>query len=140
MALKGSQSEGNLRAAFAREAQTHRRLHYFARRADIEGHAGIAELFRSLAEGESGHSFGHLEFLEEIGDPLSGKPLGDTAASLRAAIAGEAEEADTLYAEYAATARGEGLGELGEWFDSVGSAERVHVELLRRALEELEGA
>ncbi|GAC1570762.1 MAG: rubrerythrin family protein [Candidatus Dormibacteria bacterium] len=137
MGLQGTASEANLREAFAREAQTHRRLHYFARRADIEGQAAVAGMLRQIAEGETGHAFGHLEFLEEVGDPLSGEPLGDTRANLQAALAGEAADADDHYAQWAATARAERLVELADWFDACAEAERAHAALLRRLLDEL---
>ena len=65
MALKGTRTEENLRAAFAAEAQTNRRYLYFAQQADIEGDTDAAELFRAAAEAETGHAFGHLEFLEK---------------------------------------------------------------------------
>jgi rubrerythrin len=33
---------------------------YFAQKADVEGCPDVAALFRSVAEGETGHEFGHL--------------------------------------------------------------------------------
>ena len=54
MELKGSQTEGNLKAAFAGESQANRRYLYFAQQADIEGHNDVAMVFRSTAEGETG--------------------------------------------------------------------------------------
>jgi len=109
MALKGTRTEKNLRAAFAAEAQTNRRYLYFAQQADIEGQTEAAELFRTAAEAETGHAFGHLEFLESSGDPLTGKPLGTTRLNLEAALAQEKDEAETSYPEMARIAREEGL-------------------------------
>ena len=37
MQLKGSQTEGNLKEAFAGESQANRRYLYFANKADVEG-------------------------------------------------------------------------------------------------------
>ena len=62
--LKGTKTEDNLKAAFAGESQANRRYLYFAQKADIEGHNDVAVVFRSTAEGETGHAHGHLEFLE----------------------------------------------------------------------------
>ncbi|MGH8810281.1 MAG: ferritin family protein, partial [Noviherbaspirillum sp.] len=62
--LKGSKTEANLKFAFAGESQANRRYLYFASKADIEGQNDIAALFRSTAEGETGHAHGHLEYLE----------------------------------------------------------------------------
>ena len=75
MSLKGSKTEQNLKDAFAGESQANRRYLYFASKADIEGQNDVAALFRSTAEGETGHAHGHLEFLEHgSGDPATGLP------------------------------------------------------------------
>ena len=85
--LKNSKTEENLKAAFAGESQANRRYLYFAQKADIEGYNDVAAVFRSTAEGETGHAHGHLEFLEETGDPATGEPIGSTGDNLKAAIA-----------------------------------------------------
>src|SRR2546427_4890939 len=69
--LKGTKSFGNLKEAFAGESQANRRYLYFARRADIEGYPDVGGLFRDTSEAETGHAFGHLDFLKEVGDPAS---------------------------------------------------------------------
>ena len=74
MELKGSKTENCLKEAFAGESQANRRYLYFANKADIEGQNDVAALFRSTAEGETGHAHGHLEFLEAVGDPATGLP------------------------------------------------------------------
>ena len=74
--LKGSKTEDNLKAAFAGESQANRRYLYFAQKADVEGYNDVAAVFRSTAEGETGHAHGHLEFLEVSGDPATGLPIG----------------------------------------------------------------
>ena len=71
--LKGSKTVDNLKAAFAGESQANRRYLYFAQKADVEGYNDVAAVFRSTAEGETGHAHGHLEFLEEVGDPARGR-------------------------------------------------------------------
>ena len=97
MELKGSQTEENLKAAFAGESQANRRYLYFAQKADIEGHNDVAAVFRSTAEGETGHAHGHLEYLEACGDPATGEPIGDTVANLKASIVGETHEYTDMY-------------------------------------------
>ena len=82
MSLKGTKTEDNLKAAFAGESQANRRYLYFAQKADIEGYNDVAAVFRSTAEGETGHAHGHLEFLEETGDPATGEPLNAVAFDL----------------------------------------------------------
>ncbi|MHC8491339.1 rubrerythrin family protein [Thalassospira sp. SM2505] len=139
MALKGTRTEKNLRAAFAAEAQTNRRYLYFAQQADIEGQTEAAELFRTAAEAETGHAFGHLEFLESSGDPLTGKPLGTTRLNLEAALAQEKDEAETSYPEMARIAREEGLEDVAAWFESVARGEAAHAERIERLLNRLSG-
>lgn len=60
-------------------------------------------MFRSTAEGETGHAHGHLEFLEAVGDPATGLPIGDTAKNLGAAVAGETHEYTDMYPGFART-------------------------------------
>ena len=109
MSLKGSKTEENLKAAFAGESQANRRYLYFAQKADIEGYNDVATVFRSTAEGETGHAHGHLEYLEEVGDPATGKPIGETKANLASAIEGETHEYTDMYPGMAKTAREEGF-------------------------------
>ena len=135
MQLKGSKTEENLKEAFARESQANRRYLYFAQKADIEGYNDVAVVFRSTAEGETGHALGHLEFLEEIGDPATGEPIGATNANLRAAIAGETHEYTDLYPGMAKTAREEGFEEIADWFETLAKAEKSHAGRFQKALE-----
>src|SRR3989337_2398015 len=108
MKLKGSRTEENLKYAFAGESQANRRYLYFATKADIEGYNDVSTVFRSTAEGETGHAHGHLEYLEQCGDPATGLPIGPTAANMKAAIAGETHENTDRYPGMAKAARDEG--------------------------------
>ncbi|MBY4598357.1 rubrerythrin family protein [bacterium BD-1] len=137
MELKGSRTEANLKAAFSSEAQANRRYLYFAQKADIEGLADIAAVFRSTAEGETGHALGHLEYLEACGDPATGLPIGDTASNLRSAIAGETHEYADLYPGMAKVARDEGFDEIADWFETLAKAERSHANRFQKALDDL---
>jgi rubrerythrin len=135
--LSGTQTHQNLTEAFARDSQTNRRYLWFAQQADVEGHPDVAALFRSVAEGETGHTYGHLEFLAEVGDPVSGEPIGATEENLRAAIAGETHEFTEMYPRFAATAREEGFDEIAEWFESLARAEQGHAGRFEQGLESL---
>src|SRR6201996_9782081 len=97
MPLATSKTVENLKAPFAGETQATRRYLYFAQKADVEGPNDVASVFRSTAEGETGHAHGHLEFMEEVGDPATGLPIGETSNNLKAAIAGEAHEDTDMY-------------------------------------------
>ena len=138
MDLKGSRTHENLKKAFAGESQANRRYLYFARIADIEGHADIGGLFRDIAEGETGHAHGHLEFLHKVGDPATDEPMGTTLENLKSAIAGETYESDEMYPEMAATAREEGFEEIARWFETIARAEKSHAGRFRKAIESLD--
>jgi rubrerythrin len=133
--LKGTKTHQNLKEAFAGESQANRRYIYFARKADVEGYADIAALFRSVSEGETGHAFGHFDFLAEVGDPVTDVPVGDTADNLRSAIAGETYEYTEMYPGFARTAREEGFEEIGEWLETLARAEKSHAGRFTAGLE-----
>ena len=137
MSLKGSKTEQNLKDAFAGESQANRRYLYFASKADIEGQNDVAALFRSTAEGETGHAHGHLEFLEEVGDPATGLPIGTSRQNLAAAVAGETHEYTDMYPGMAKTARDEGHDEIADWFETLAKAERSHANRYTKALDAL---
>jgi rubrerythrin len=137
MSLKGSKTQDNLAAAFAGESQANRRYLYFAQKADIEGYNDVAAVFRSTAEGETGHAHGHLEFLEEVGDPATGEPIGDTVANLKSAIIGETHEYTDMYPGMARTAREEGFDEIASWFETLAKAEKSHAGKFQRTLDEV---
>ena len=137
MGLKGSKTEQSLRDAFAGESQANRRYLYFANKADIEGQNDVAALFRSTAEGETGHAHGHLEFLEQVGDPATGLPIGSSRQNLTAAVAGETHEYTDMYPGMAKTAREEGFDEVADWFQTLAKAERSHANRYQKALDAL---
>ncbi|HYT39803.1 MAG TPA: rubrerythrin family protein, partial [Acidimicrobiia bacterium] len=95
--LKSSKTHDNLKEAFAGESQANRRYLYFAQKADVEGYPDVAALFRSVAEGETGHAFGHFDFLAEVGDPVTGVPVGSTTDNLKSAGEGETYEYTEMY-------------------------------------------
>ncbi len=107
--LKGTKTHENLKEAFAGESQANRRYLYFAQKADVEGYPDVAALFRSVAEGETGHAFGHFDFLAEVGDPVTGVAVGPTEDNLKSAIEGETYEYTEMYPGFAKTARDEGF-------------------------------
>ena len=137
MSLKGSKTEENLKEAFAGESQANRRYLYFAKKADIEGYNDVASVFRSTAEGESGHAHGHLEYLEEVGDPATGKPIGETKDNLVSAVAGETHEYTDMYPGMAKTAREEGFEEIADWFETLAKAEKSHAGRFTKALDDM---
>lgn len=138
MDLKGSKTEENLKEAFAGESQANRRYLYFASKADVEGYNDVSAVFRSTAEGETGHAHGHLEFLEAVGDPVTDKPIGSTAQNLESAIAGETYEYTDMYPGMAKVARDEGFEEIADWMETLAKAERSHANRFQKALDTLD--
>ena len=135
MDLKESKTAENLKDAFAGESQANRRYLYFAQKADIEGAPDVAAVFRSTAEGETGHAHGHLEYLEEVGDPATGEKMGETEDNLKSAIAGETHEYTDMYPGMARTAREEGFEEIADWFETLAKAEKSHAGKFQRTLD-----
>jgi rubrerythrin len=135
--LNGTQTHDNLKAAFAGESQANRRYLYFAQKADVEGQPDVAALFRSVAEGETGHAFGHFDFLAEVGDPATGVAVGATSDNLKSAVAGETYEYTEMYPGFAKTARDEGFEEVAEWLETLARAEKSHAGRFQGALDAL---
>ena len=100
----------------------------------------VGGLFRDTSEAETGHAFGHLDFLKEVGDPATGEPIGNTESNLKAAIEGETYEYTQMYPGMAKTAREEGFEELAEWFETLAKAERSHANRFTKGLESLDNA
>ena len=140
MSLDGTKTEANLKHAFASESQANRRYLYFAQKADIEGYPDAAGLFKNVADGETGHAHGHLEFLATLGsgDPATGLPIGSTEDNYRASIAGETYEYTEMYPGFAKTARDEGFAEIAEWFETLARAEKSHAGRFTSGLASLE--
>src|SRR5262245_60806778 len=136
-AMKGTKTHDNLKAAFAGESQANRRYLYFAAKADVEGHNDVSALFRSTAEGETGHAHGHLEYLESVGDPATNLPIGRPRQHRKAEVAGEADEDTDMYPGMAKEARGEGFAEIADWFETLAKAERSHANRFQKALDSL---
>jgi rubrerythrin len=136
-ALKGTKTHENLKEAFRGESQANRRYLYFARRADIEGYPDIGGLFRDTSEAETGHAFGHLDFLKEVGDPATEEPFGSTEQNLKSAIAGETYEFTQMYPGFAKSARDEGFDEIAEWFETLAKAEKSHAGRFSKGLQNL---
>jgi rubrerythrin len=80
--LKGSKTQKNLKDAFAGESMANRRYLYFAKVADVEGYPEIAGNFRDTAEGETGHTQRHLDYLKKVDDATTDLRFGDTVVNL----------------------------------------------------------
>ena len=129
MELKGTKTEQNLMAAFAGESQARNKYTYFASVAKKEGYEQIAELFLKTADNEKEHAKLWFKALGE---------LGDTAANLAAAAAGENYEWTDMYDKFAKDAEEEGFKQLAYQFRAVAAIEKAHEERYRALLANVE--
>ena len=129
MELKGSKTEKNLMAAFAGESQARNKYTYFASVAKKEGYEQIAAIFQKTADNEKEHA---KLWFKELGE------LGDTAANLAAAAAGENYEWTDMYATFAKEAEEEGFTALAYKFRAVAAIEKSHEERYRALLNNVE--
>ena len=136
--LNGTKTHQNLKDAFAGESQANRRYLYFAKVADVEGYPEVSGLFKDTADGETGHAHGHLDYLKQVGDPATGLPIGNTAKNLKAAVAGETHEYETMYPGMAKEARADGFEDIAEWFETLAKAEKSHAGRFTKALGSLD--
>jgi rubrerythrin len=139
VSLKGTKTEENLKQAFARESQANLRYLYFAQKADIEGYPDAADLFRNVADGETGHAHGHLEFLDTMGsgDPITGVDVGATLDNLKSAIEGETYEYSEMFPRFATSAREEGFEDIALWFETLAKSEKSHASRFQKGLDDL---
>ncbi len=129
MDLNGSKTAANLVYAFSGESQARNKYDYFASQAKKEGYEQIAELFQETAGNEKEHAklwFKHLG------------GIGNTAANLLAAAAGEHEEWTEMYRKFAEEAREEGFEAIAKQFEGVAAIEKHHEERYRKLLANLE--
>lgn len=132
--LMGSKTIENLKAAFAGESQANRRYLYFADQAQTKGDVALAQLFRDVAEGETGHAHGHMDYMPL--DPVTNTPIGSNIDNLNSAILGEVHEYTDMYPSMAHTARAEGFEEIAIWFETLSRAEKTHANRFQKALDE----
>lgn len=136
--IKGTKTEKNLLASFAGESQARNRYTYFASVARKAGYEQIAEIFLETAENEKEHAKRFFKLLEggevEITAAYPAGVIGDTAANLEAAAAGENLEWTKLYKEAEKTAQKEGFPEVAKQFKEIAEVEAHHEKRFRKLL------
>jgi rubrerythrin len=118
----------NLMAAFAGESQANRRYLAFAKKADEEGHAQVAKLFRAAAAAETVHAHNHLRVAGGV---------KSTADNLEAAVSGESHEVLSMYPEMIQAAEAEGNRQALQSFKWAWEVEKTHEALYRKAKQAL---
>jgi rubrerythrin len=116
----------NLEAAFAGESQANRKYLAFAKKAQDEGRSQVAKLFRAAAAAETVHALAHLRVMNGV---------GPTAENLKAAIAGEAYEFQSMYPQFVKTAEDENQRGAVATFKNAMAVEKTHHALFTAALE-----
>ncbi len=120
----------NLKEAFAGESQANRKYLAFAKKADEEGFAQVARLFRAAADAETVHALAHLRVLGGI---------NATAENLKEAISGETHEFTSMYPKMIEEAKAEGNSAADMSFSNANAVEEIHAGLYQKALDSLGG-
>jgi rubrerythrin len=131
----------NLQTAFNGESNAHARYLAFAERANAEGYAQVASLFRAAARAEEIHAANHAAVIKKLG----GTPKADvkkpevkaTAENVKAAVAGESYERDTMYPEFIKEARASKNRDAIRTFNFALAAEAEHAKLYQASLDGL---
>lgn len=130
MSIRGTRTEKNILAAFAGESQARNRYTYFAAAAKKEGFVQVAAVFEETASQEKEHAKRLFKLLEggevEVTASFPAGTIGSTLENLKASAGGENHEQTSMYPEFAAIAREEGLTEIASIFDAIAVAERFH--------------
>jgi rubrerythrin len=126
--LSGSQTEKDLKEAFAGESQANRKYLAFAQKAEQEGLTQVAKLFRAAAAAETVHAHAHLRALGGV---------SSTEDNLKEAIGGETHEFTNMYPRMIKDATNEGFDAALKSFTLANAVEKVHAELYRKALDNL---
>jgi rubrerythrin len=117
-------TEQNLLAAFAGESQANRRYTAFSRKADADGWAQVAHLFRAIAEAETIHALNEFSVAGGV---------KTTPENLQTAMAGEYYEYTEMYPNFLAEAKKEGNLKAEVTFRRTAAVEETHYNLYKGA-------
>jgi len=119
----------NLMEAFAGESQANRKYLAFAKKAEEEGYPAVAKLFKAAADAETVHAMNHLK---------AANGIKSTKENLESAIGGETYEFESMYPPMLKDAEAEGATQAKRSFYYANEVEKVHAELFKKALENLD--
>ncbi len=132
----------DLQAAFNGESNAREKYLAFAAKADQEGYAPVASLFRAAAAAEAIHAASHARVLKGMGRSVQpdivAPHVGSTRENLQAAIQGETYERDVMYPNFIRQAKVEGNRAANTSFEFALAAEAEHAKLYQDALDHLE--
>lgn len=124
-----SETEKNLKEAFAGESQANRKYLAFAKKAEAEGFKGVAKLFRAAADAETIHAHNHLEVLNGVKSTLE---------NLKEAFGGEHYEFTKMYPSFLTKSKDEKVGAATKTFHWANEVEKVHGALYEEAIKSME--
>ncbi len=119
-------TKDNLAAAFAGESQANRKYLAFAKKADEDGFAQVAKLFRAAAAAETVHAHAHLRAMDGVKSTLEN--LGE-------AVGGEEHEFKSMYPGFVTEAEAEGDRRALISFKNAMAVEEIHFNLYNAAFE-----
>ncbi len=123
-----SQTDDNLKIAFADESQTNIEYLAYAHQALEEGFVEAAQLFREAAGAEVVHALSHLKVM---------KVVKTTKENLREAAEGESLEIMSMYPKFIEEAKKEERQEAAESFRIAFEREKHHRDMFRQALKQM---
>lgn len=123
-----SKSMDDLKEAFTGESMANRKYLAFAKKADDEGYAQAAKLFRAAAEAETIHAHNHLKAMNGIGSTLE---------NLKEAVGGETYEFESMYPPMVEHAEQDGNSRALRSFKYALEVEKVHAALYKEAIEKI---
>src|SRR6516225_5423541 len=129
----------NLNAAYRGETNANHRYTLFAQKAEAEGYAQVAKLFRAAAQSEAIHRELHKSAIISLGGKADEIKLGEVKVgtikeNLEAAIKGESHERDSMYPEFLSQAKQDKAAAAVRSFRFTVNAEKEHAKLYQEAL------
>lgn len=141
-AASGTKTLENLQTAYDGESNANAKYLEYAKKADEEGYAKVASLFRAAARAEEIHKVNHAKVISALGGTPKAEikmpEIKTTAENLKAAIEGESYERDKMYVDFLAEARTVGNKDAVRTFNFAKAAEAEHAKLYTEALANLE--
>lgn len=132
----------NLNTAIQGEANASHRYALFAKKADDEGYAQVAKLFRAASLAESIHQKNHEKVMRDLGlEPnrptIEDVKVGTTRENLEMPVKGEANEKDEMYPAFVKQARTDRVPAAARSFTYALNTEAEHLKLFKEALANL---
>jgi len=119
----------NLKEAFAGESQANRRYLAFAAKADTEGYAQVAKLFRAAADAETVHALAHFRAMGGV---------KSTKENIKEAVGGETFEFQKMYPAMIEQAKTDMEDAAEMSFTNANAVEKIHAGLYQKYLDNMD--